>query len=312
MASSEETTQTQVAEQTVPTSTEESVSETESQVTEQTAQEPQGPERLEVTLAKIEVFAAKGDRFSLTKLITPSGVGKLRLTDVNKMGPANPEKFKLSTEEWKKRIQEAEQTGQCKGVFCASYKRDFLKRRCDAAAEEFCTLCNKIQQEVVSKNNKEIRLDKFGEYNIVKQALYARPVVVMCKQYWDQEVQATLRLHEDKGEPLSKDYPYFEVDRIIYMFMIRGRAIFKNGGQGGRTYARSRMIVQAQDEYLRSTMQATLTILRFEDGGTFKERWHAIMRPARLIHEEMVIANKTSDISQCGSIQAPDVIREEL
>ena len=187
-----------------------------------------------------------------------------------------------------------------------------MLRRCDKNAQELCKLCSSIQAAAEKAKSSTLTLTAFPEYSIVKRAVFARHGVQMCKQYWDQEVQASLQLWQEYGEPLPDDYPYFEVDHIIYLLMVKGRVIFKNGGQGGRTYARSKIVVEAQDDYLRKCMGAILTILQFEDGGIFKERWDAIMRPARLVHEEMALANRAVDRYYCGALQAPDLIHEEL
>ena len=59
-------------------------------------------------------------------------------------------------------------------------------------------------------------------------------------------------------------------------------------------------------------MQNSLIILRFEGKKRFKKRMNKLLTVAAEIHTQMLDANVGSDTLQVGSIQQPDVVREEL
>ena len=264
-------------------------------------------------LLNITEWAHTGNRFELLKhFMQHVKPGHVRVSDVYHVGPAKA-KFKLERKLWQQKVGLCQSNGQCKGFFLAEFHQKQLFRRCDAAAEDFCPLCTRINIEVNrQKFAKTIPIDQFDEYSVVTQSLFSRKGVHDCKQFWHEECEAIAKLHADSKTSISSSFPYFDVDGIIDRLMVQGRAIFKNGGKSVRTYSRSKTVVEEQDKYLRTCIEAILTILQHEDGGAFKERWEAVLQPARLIHEEMIIANASSDMPQCGALQAPDIIQEEL
>lgn len=264
----------------------------------------------ESLIQKIESKAATADRIVLQQLLTPHLVGKIRIADAIGVGPANSDTFSLSTKVWDSHYQKAEKNGRCRGLFCAAFQGKQKMRRCDVEVQgNYCELCDVIRNKATDDS---IKLSEIPEYAIVKKALFAREGIQKCKQFWDEQVEIIMTTRAENNLPQLPGFPYMKIDTLISMLMVRGRVVFKNGGKGGRTYPRSAMIVQAQDEHLQACLWAILVILQHEDKQAFLNRWEAIVKPARLIHEEMIIANKSALMPECGAIQAPDIIREEL
>ena len=81
----------------------------------------------ETKIAQIGAWARAGDRLSLQKMLTPSfQPGTLRIADVRKVGPANPNKFKLPVKTWDNLASQEDSDGRCKGRFCAAFGRQIL------------------------------------------------------------------------------------------------------------------------------------------------------------------------------------------
>ena len=271
-------------------------------------------ENIESFISKIGGFAKSADRFALTKMLTPNArFGFIRMSDVVKIGPANPNKFKMPKTLWEERAQKAFDNEQCKGTFCAAFKGKNLFRQCDREAERegFCAMCERISKNVDSESE-FISLKGIPEYEPKTQALFARAGIQECRKYWHEQVQSVINLRAESDMDPIEDYPFFEDGDMITRFMLRGKVIFPQGGKGGRSYARSRFIVDAQDEYLRDCLWSALTIMQYENGSEFKHRWEAIVKPAIAIHNQMAEANESDDMPSCGAIQAADIIRHEL
>ena len=98
---------------------------------------------------QIAKLAREGNRFEILQTFMQHvKPGRARISDTYKVGPANPKKFKLEAAIWRKRVEDAPTDGQCKGIFMAAFHHKQLIRRCDAAAEELCPLCAKIDADV--------------------------------------------------------------------------------------------------------------------------------------------------------------------
>ena len=90
------------------------------------------------TLLQITEWAHTGNRFAILKqCMQQVKPGQHRVSDVYRVGPAKPDKFKLDKKTWQQKVGRTETDGQCKGFFLAEFKQKQLFRRCDAAAEEF-------------------------------------------------------------------------------------------------------------------------------------------------------------------------------
>ena len=97
------------------------------------------------------------------------------------------------------------------------------------------------------------------EYAINEKALFRRKGVMESIAFWDTESQKA-----KKESNLGKDYPYFSAQEMVSVLLVQTGVIFKDGGNGGRRNKRSEIVVQAQDEYLRESMESCLIILKYE------------------------------------------------
>ena len=69
-------------------------------------------------------LAMTGDRFALLRAFAPRvPVGTRRIADVKKVGPANPDRFKIPVTEWDTRVKANKTEGRCGGTFCASFNK---------------------------------------------------------------------------------------------------------------------------------------------------------------------------------------------
>ena len=98
---------------------------------------------------------------------------------------------------------------------------------------------------------------------------------------------------------------------MVTMLMVEGKVIFSDGGVGGVSYARPKLLIRAQDIHLRVCMEYVLTILQCENKKYFRKRWKQLVRAATLIHRQMQVED-TGSMPNVGALQAPDIIREEL
>ena len=135
------------------------------------------------TKLDLEKLAMAGDRFALMPVVTPKvPLGTLQICDVRQIGPANPKFFKLDATEWDKGMAQPT-NGRCKGLFCASFNRKQLTRRCSAATDaSVCDLCARIRSTAVE--GEHIVLKGIPEYEIVKCAVFQREGVKAVLKKW--------------------------------------------------------------------------------------------------------------------------------
>ena len=258
----------------------------------------------------IAKMAEEGDRFDILKHLLPRvPLGTIWFSDTAKIGPANVEKCQVPRKEWEKAMNMKQNSNRCKGQFLSSFGRNHSSRRCERATEgdaDLCDTCLRMWTASKAANLQCVSAKGRSEYEIITKALFSRPGVIENIRYWEK---ASKDLRE--GKKLEQEYPYFAANEMIEMLLLDSRAVFKGGGKGGRTYARSAMIVEAQDDYVRVCMKCILVILRFEQKQNFMKRWKSLVKSACLIHEQMMV-NAQSKGQQVGAVQAADVIREEL
>ena len=256
----------------------------------------------------IEKSAICGNRFGLIKgFLRYVKEGERRIEDVAKVGPASVEKCTLAVEEWDRTVKARETTGQCKGIFFSTFGQRQMFRRCEVAAKELCSLCGSMRETARKGGIGTVSIEGQEEYEVVNKALFTRAGVVSAMTYWEQQSEKI-----KTEEKVHKLYPFFTAQQVVQLLMMRTGVIFDNGGKGGRVYKRSRIVVEAQDRYLRECMGYMLEILRKEKKKQFEQRFARVVKIAKLIHEEMMAANVGSEMPEVGAIQTSDVVREEL
>lgn len=212
----------------------------------------------------------------------------------------------MTVEFWDQETAKATGRGRCKGFFFASFRHNHFFRRCIAATDKnLCDLCAKIRETASSERESLISVEKIQEYAIVSKAVLSRPGTKENMEYWT-------RAGKEKRENFSlpAGYPYFSAQEMASMLLMDTKVIFPDGGKGGRVYKRSEMIVNAQDEFVRTCMNNILAILRFEDKKHFKQRWRLLKSVASKVHDQMLSAATCSPA--VGALQAPDIFQEEL
>ena len=193
--------------------------------------------------------------------------GERRIEDVEKVGPASVEKCTLAVDDWDSAVRGREKTGQCKGIFFSTFHQKHMFRRCEEAAEELCSLCRGMREKVRKESLDIISIEGQEAYEVVNKALFTRAGVVSAMTYWEKE-SAKVRNDED----VNKSYPFFSAQQMMQLLMMQTGVIFENGGKGGRVYKRSRIVVEAQDRYLRECMENVLVILKREKKKQFDQR----------------------------------------
>ena len=256
----------------------------------------------------IEKGAICGDRFGLIKgFLRYVKAGERRIQDVAKVGPASVEKCTLAIEEWDKVVKARETTGQCKGIFFSTFGQKHMFRRCEEEAVELCSLCDGMREKARKDGIDTVSIEGQEAYEVVNKALFTRAGVVAAMTYWEKQGE-TIK----KEGKVHKLFPFFTAQHVVQLLMMKTGVIFGNGGKGGRVYKRSRVIVEAQDRYVKECMGYMLTILRKEKKKQFEQRLARVVKIARVIHDEMLAANVGSDMQEVGAIQTSDVVREEL
>ena len=260
--------------------------------------------------AKVATIADRNDRFELLASILPRvPLGTRLLCDVKKVGPANPNTFKLPMSAWKERLK-IESGKRCRGTFCAAFNRKQLTRQCELVAstgEVTCTTCSLITKQTENPDAQEISLEATEAYVMTKIAVFSRKAIKDCMGLWYDE--AKKRKAEFKT---SKQYPFYSAHEAIEMLLCDSLVIHRDGGRGGKSYARSDCMIQAQNEYVQICIPFLLDILAFEKKQEFKLRWKQLTSAATCIHEQMQHQNANGEMPQVGAIQASDVVREEL
>ena len=213
----------------------------------------------------------------------------------------------MSVEEWDGTVQARESTGQCKGVFFATFGQRHMFKRCEEAADELCKLCTGMRDKARKNGVECVTIEGQEEYEIVHKALFTRPGVVAAMTYWAEESEKM-----KKGGKMHKAFPYFSAQQAVELLMLNTGVIFANGGKSGRVYKRSQVIVKAQDLYLRENMENMLLILGREKKKKFEQRFARLVKIGKSIHEQMLSANAESDMPEVGALQVSDIVREEL
>ena len=73
---------------------------------------------------EIEALAGVDARFKLLKrMFSFVKAGSRRISDVKKIGPANPEKCKMSCAQWDSMVTKRKKDGQCVGTFFTSFEK---------------------------------------------------------------------------------------------------------------------------------------------------------------------------------------------
>ena len=230
------------------------------------------------------------------------------MADLPKIGPANHEKCTMSVAEWDRRAATRKKDQQCRGVFFSSFRQMHSFRRCDAfTTEGFCDQCSEIRKNARTNGLDLASVKGIAGYSIIAKALFTRSGVTAAMTFWDRESERRAGIEE-----LHANYPFFRAQDVVKMLMVDGLVIAKNGGKGGRIYKRTKMVVQAQDDYLYTSMKHILTILEHETGKKFMKRWEKIVKAATRIHVQMAAAGEQTEMSGEGAIQAHDIILEEL
>ena len=256
----------------------------------------------------IEKDAICGNRFGLIKgFLRYVKEGERRIEDVAKVGPASVEKCTLAVEEWDRVVKARETTGQCKGIFFSTFGQRHMFRRCEAAAKELCSLCKSMREIARKEGIGTVSIEGQDEYEVVNKALFTRAGVVSAMTYWEKQSEKI----KTEGK-VHKLYPFFTAQQVVQLLMMTTGVIFENGGKGGRVYKRSRIVVEAQDRYVKECMGYMLQILCKEKKKQFEQRFARVVKIAKLIHGEMIVANVGSEMPEVGAVQTSDVVREEL
>ena len=80
-------------------------------------------------------------------------------------------------------------------------------------------------------------------YDVIKKAVLSRKEVVQCIAWWESEAE-----HIKKTEKVHKDFPFFKAKEVVRMILLDGGVISDKAM--GKSYKRSRMIVEAQNKHL--------------------------------------------------------------
>ena len=258
----------------------------------------------------IAKLAEEGDRFSILEHLLPRvPLGTIWFSDTAKVGPANAEKCQVPLKVWEEAMRTRKRNNRCKGMFLSSFGRNHSSRHCEKATAtdtDLCSTCLRMWTAAKVSESQCVSVKGRSEYEIITKALFSRPGVIENMRYWDKSSKAFR-----EGKKLEQDYPYFSASEMVEMLLLDSMVVFKGGGRSGRTYARSAIIVEAQDEFVRVCMKCILVILRFERKQNFVKRWKSLVKTACNIHEQM-LSNAQAKDEQVGAIQAADVIREEL
>ena len=259
---------------------------------------------------QIAELAQSNDRFALMNAITPRvPLGTRRCCDVKNIGPANQRALKFAVDEWDSCVQSRQQSPPvrklscCKGIFFSAFAKKQFSRRCDSVATKdgLCDLCRELR-----KNSKEEIVLPKPAYDVVKVAVFSRPGIKECNQFWKEEAK---KLSKEFKCPVQ--YPFFSARDTLDMVLMDGRIIYEDGGRSGKSYPRSACIIEAQNEHVKACLKSILGILIFEKRQQFRERWNAIISTANSIHDYFQ-GMHDDETGQIGLLQASDIIREEL
>lgn len=250
------------------------------------------------------------DRFALLSAITPRvPLGTRRCCDVRNVGPVNPKSLKFTVQEWDACVQARQQSAdskstRCNGIFFTAFAKKQSSRQCDLIAvnDGLCVSCDEMRKA----SKKEIVLP-LAEYAIVKMAVFSRPEIKDCSQFWEDEAAKV-----SKEFKCPVQYPFFSAREVLDMILMEGMVIFEEGGRSGTSFPRSACIIQAQNDHVKACLVSLLGILIFEKRQQFKTRWSKIVATAKCIHEQMHREHAEDGSPRVGALQASDIIREEL
>lgn len=219
---------------------------------------------------EVAKLAEKGERFEILKNVMPRvRLGTIWFSDTTKIGPANAEKCQVPISTWTKAMKAKTAQGRCKGLFLSSFGRNHASRRCEkvSSSTPLCQTCWAMWSSAKETKAKVVSVKGQKEYEVISKALFSRQGVVDNMAFWDDSSK-----NEREGKNLNKKYPYFSATEMIEMVFLDSKTIFQGGGKGGRTYARSAMVVEAQDEFMKECMTNILSILRYEQKDQFIRR----------------------------------------